>query len=58
MTSSVMPFELNLDYVKTLQFHAKLDDENLISDKIKGVQAFQFWKHDFDLLVGGDGLDM
>ena len=23
-----------------------------------GVQAFQFWKHDFDLWVGGDGLDM
>ena len=23
-----------------------------------GVQAFQFRKHDFDLLVGGGGLDM
>ena len=23
-----------------------------------GVQAFQFRKHDFDLWVGGDGLDM
>ena len=23
-----------------------------------GVQAFQFRKHDFDLLVGGDNMDM
>ena len=23
-----------------------------------GIQAFQFRKHDFDLWVGGDGLDM
>ena len=25
---------------------------------VKGVQAFRFWKQDFDLWVGGDGLDM
>ena len=24
----------------------------------KGVQAFQFLKHNFELWVGGDGLDM
>ena len=24
----------------------------------EGVQAFNFWKHDFELWVGGGGLDM
>ena len=27
-------------------------------NNLRGVQAFQFRKHDFDLWVGGDGLDM
>ena len=30
----------------------------LLSVKGGRVQAFQFRKHDFDLWVGGDGLDM
>ena len=35
--------------------HVKLLSPILIKG---GVQAFQFRKHDFDLWVGGDGLDM